>query len=203
MAGLFSRLGTGNVLKDLRATQSALEKLNLDYLNAQPDVGGLIDQIIDLTDIIRSFQHLATAERQGPSVFLKFGPASDLLHLQSVVDNTAAIIEDCAAFINVLQSTVERVARRREVTYLTDESQLASQGICYETGQILRLWTEVLRALFTAIDMLQCRHDVNVGGQSPESPSSASTQLHFQIELAERTIGSVDQRHNTRTVGFS
>ena len=198
MSDSFNSLGAGSLLKDLQAALSALEKLNISVV--EPEVTSLVEQIEDLIDIVRSFDHLATKERRHPSVHLKFHSANGLLHLQSVLDSTAAIIDECTLFIRPLQSSLEVIAHDRRVAgYTTTESRLENQAWYDETYQALALLAEVLRALFTAIDLLHYQHDTDENAQSLEARSSTSTQLHFQIGLVEQKLHLNDQ-HDTNAV---
>jgi hypothetical protein len=200
MADPFGGLGASRLLKDLEAALGALENLNLSI--AESEVTSLVEQIGDLIDIVRSFQSLATAERRNPSVHLKIRSASGLLHLQSVIDSTAAIIDECSPFIQTLQSIVERIVHERdEAGYIASDSHLGDQAWYHETYQVIKLQTEVLRALFTAIDLLYHQYDSNEGDQSFEKRSSTSTQLHYQIGLVEQRLGG-NQSYDTSTVGF-
>jgi hypothetical protein len=200
MSDSFNSLGAGSLLRDLQVALSALEKLNVPV--AEPEVTSLIEQIGDLVDIVRSFDHLATKERRHPSVQLEYRSADGLLHLQSVLDSTAAIIDECALFIRPLQSSLEVIAHERDAAgYITTESRFDNQAWYDETYQALRLLTEVLRALFTAIDLLRYQHDTDKNPQSLEARSSTSTQLHFQIGLVEQKL-HLDGRLDTNAVCF-
>lgn len=196
----FNCLGAGRLLRDLRAVLSTLENLNVPF--AEPEVSSLIEQIGDLVDIVRSFDHLATKERRHPSLQLEHRSADGLLHLQSVLDSTAAIIDECNLFIRPLQPSLEFIAHERDAAgYITTESRLDYQAWHEETYQALRLLTEVLRTLFTAIDLLRYQHDTDKNLQSLESRSSTSTQLHFQIGLVEQKLHR-DGQLDTNAVGF-
>ena len=200
MADSFSSLGAGSLLRDLHAALSALEKLNTP--GAEPEVTRLIEQVGDLVDVVRSFDLLATKERRHPSVQLEYRSADGLLHLQSVLDSTAAITDECTLYVRPLQSYLEVIAHERDVAgYITTESRLDNQAWHDETYQALRLLTEILRALFTAIDLLRYQHDTNRSPQMLEARSSTSTQLHFQIGLAEQKL-SLDGRFGSNAVGF-
>jgi len=198
MSDSFNNLGTGSLLRDLLAARSAFEKLHIS--TTEPEVARLIEQIDDLIDIVSSFDNLATKERRHPSVHLTLRSANGLLHLQSVLDSTAAILDECTVFIRLLQSSPKIVGRERDTAdYLTPERRLEGQAWYEETCQVLRLLTEILRALFTAIDLLHHQHDTDENAQSFEARSSTSTQLHFQIGLVEQKLHT-SSGHNTDAV---
>ena len=83
---------------------SALERLNVSI--AEAEVTSLIEQIGDLIDIVRSFDHLAIKERRHPSMQLKYRFVNGLLYLQPVLDSMAAIIDEYILFIRPLQSSL-------------------------------------------------------------------------------------------------
>jgi len=192
---MFDSLGAGYLLKDLQATLGVLEKINVS--GAEPEVASLVEQVSDLIDIVHSFDHLATKERRHPSVHLKFRSPNALLHLQAVLDSTAAIIDECTPFVRPLQSSLEALKHERDVAgYIGTENRLENQAWYGETYQALRLLTELLRALFTAIDLLQYQDDTDEDTQSFKTRSSTATQLHFQIGLVEQKLHLNDQ-HDT------
>ncbi|KAK3935095.1 hypothetical protein QBC46DRAFT_272503 [Diplogelasinospora grovesii] len=198
MSDSFNSLGAGSLLRDLQAALSALENLNTS--GAEPEVTSVVEQIGDLVDIVRSFDDLATKERRHPSVHQKFRSANGLLHLQSVLDSTSAIIDECTLFIRPLQSSLEAIAQERDgARYVTAESRLENQAWYNETCQALTLLAEVLRALFTAVYLLHYQHDSSDNAQSLEARSSTSTQLHFQIGLVEQKL-HFNGRHDTIAV---
>jgi len=201
-ADFFGGLGASGLLKDLRGVQDALETISATTTAAdhEPELPRSLEQVGDLIDIVQSFNELATQERRNPSVHQKFRSANALLHLQSVLDSAAAILDECALFIRPLQSGLESIADQREAAgYVTTESRLEHQPWYEETLQALQLLTELLRALSTAIDLLQYQHGTNDDVQLLEARSSTSTQLHFQIGLVEQKL-HFDGPHNTIAV---
>ncbi|KAK3346014.1 hypothetical protein B0T25DRAFT_612183 [Lasiosphaeria hispida] len=202
MSDLFSSLGASSLLRDLQAALATLERLNI--LVSEPEVTNLCEQIGDLVDIVLSFDNLATQERRHPTVHLKFRSAQALLHLQTLLSSTTAIIDECSAlFIRPLQSNIEDLARTRDATgpsYIAPNDLVKEQSWYDEAYNGLRLLTEVLRVLFTAIDLLNHQHGVDDDAQSLEARSSTSTQLHFQISLVEQRLHLVDGRYDATTV---
>ena len=201
MADPFASIGAGTLLKVLRAVLGALEKL--DISDAEPEVVSLVEQVGDLVDIVRSLQQLATTERRNPSVHLKFGSGNGLLHLQSVSDGVAAIIEECIPLAATLQAIVNGIADQRvEAGYVAEDSRIGNQSWYDDIYKDLRLQTDLLRALFTAIDLLYHQHDLDGNGQFLETRSSASTQLHFQIALVEQRL-CLDKYQYSGTVSIN
>ncbi|KAI1285627.1 hypothetical protein F5Y03DRAFT_407018 [Xylaria venustula] len=191
MTNVFGQLGTRRFLGDLRTVQSVLETLKVPA--AELEVTAILsEQIGDLIDITISFDDVATMERRKPSVHARPHSAGGLLHLESVVRSTAAVIGECTLFIQILQSTIEAVTRASsETLYTTTETYLENQGRYEEVYEDLQLRAEVLRALFTAKDLLYHGQDAS---HSLETRSSVSTQLHYQIGLVEQRIGSKDYK---------
>ncbi|KAF2120035.1 hypothetical protein BDV96DRAFT_317649 [Lophiotrema nucula] len=182
MSASVTNLGAGDLLKDLHAALSAIEKLNLP--RAEPAIRGLVERLGDLIDIVGSFDSLATKERRHPSVHLNIRSANALLHLQSVLSSTEAINEECSLFIQPLPSAIQAIAHEWDVAgCITTESRLEHQTWYHETSQALAVLAEALRASFTAIDLLQYQHIAD-----EDTSSLKATQLHFQIGLIEKRL---------------
>jgi hypothetical protein len=195
MSEFFNSLGASNLLKDLKTTSGVLEKINVS--GAESEATSLAEQLSDLIDIVHSFDQLATKERRHPSVHLKFRSPNAILHLQAVLDSTAVILDECNPFVRPLQSSLEALQHERDVAgYIGTESHLGNQAWYEETYQALRFLTELLRALFTAIDLLQYQDDADEDTQSLKARSSTATQLHFQLGLVEQKLHLNDQ-HDT------
>lgn len=192
MSELFDSLGAGNLLKDLKATLKLLEKINVS--GAEPEVASLVEQVSDLVDIVQSFDHLATKERRHPSTHLSLRSATAVLHLQAVLDSTSAIFDECTPFVRPLQANLETLIQERDISgNKWTENRLENQTWFEEIYQALRLFTELLRALFTALDLLQYQDDNDEDPQSLKARSAIATQLHFQIGLVEQKLHLIDQ----------
>lgn len=158
-------------------------------LEVEPEMTDLSEQIEDITDIVRSFDQLATTDRRNPSGSLSLQSQNGAFHLGPVLDSTSAMIDECSLFSHPLQSSIEYIAHmRREAGYVTTESRLKSQPWYNETSHALKLQAKVLRALFTATDLLSRQNDIDDNAMSREIRSSISTRLHYQIGLAEQEI---------------
>lgn len=158
MLGVFDNLGAGILLKDLHATRGTLG--SLDVSGSEPELTSLAEQVSDLIDIVSLFDQLATKERRHPSVHIKFRSPNTLLHLRAVLDSTVATIYECYPFVRPLQSSLETIKRERtDLGYITHENSLETQPWYDETYQAIRVLAELLRALFTAIDLLQYQDD--------------------------------------------
>jgi hypothetical protein len=192
MLELFDSLGAGNLLKDVQATLESLEKINV--FGVEPEVAGLVEQVSDLSHIAQSFDRLATKERRHPSAYLRIRSTSGVLLLQAVVDSTSAIIDQCTPFVRPLQANLEILIHERDVSgNQWTENRLENQTWFREIYQALRLLTELLRALFTAINLLQYQDDDDQDPQILKSRSSTATQLDFQIGLVEQILHLSDQ----------
>ena len=180
-------LGTVGLLNDLDGAQRLLEGLNSS--SSEVEATDLLEQIKDLLDITASLNGLATRERRKPSPYLGLFSASDLVNLQSVVSNATTIIEECSMFARALQSSLKDIAHERDaVGYATPESHLRNQAWYDETYQALKLRTEVLRVLFSAINLLHLKNDRKDDDDiSAEARSLAST-LHYQIALVDPKV---------------
>ncbi|KAK8046223.1 hypothetical protein PG996_014287 [Apiospora saccharicola] len=187
MESFLSHTATGGLLRELEAVSGALG--NLSALEAEPEMTDLSEQVGDIIEIVRSFDQLATAERRNPSGSLSLQSRNGAFHLGPVLDSTSSMIDECALFSHPLLSGIEYIAHMRsEAGYVTPESRLKSQPWYNETSHALRLQAKVLRALFTATDLLSRQNDIDDNSMSRETRSSISTRLHYQIGLAEQEI---------------
>lgn len=186
MSDMFDRLGARSFLHDLNAAKTVIE--GFKTTDAAPEVIiNLAQQIGDLIYIASSFDDVATTERRNPSAHATLHSAGELLHLESVLQSTAAVIRECTTFIQVLRSTVEAVTRDSgEGVATTSETHLENQVWYEEVYQGLRLRAEVLGALSTAMDLL---YDTDDTVQSLETRPLAS-KLHFQVTLVEQALRS-------------
>lgn len=200
MSGFFenniSSLGTAHLLVDLNAAQRSLETFNA--LSPELEATDLLEQVKDLVNITASINDLAIRSRRNSSSYLESLSASDLVHLHSVLVGTASVIEECTMFIRAVQSSLKDVSQERNaVGYVTPESRLRNQAWYNETYQALKLQTEILRLLFSAINLLHHKNDTDEHGKlSAEARSFAST-LHYQIELVYPKLHAINNRDIT------
>lgn len=198
MTELFDSLGAGSLLRDLQTILDVLDKINGP--SAEPEVANLIEQVSDLIDITQKIDHLATNERRNPSVQLKVRSTSGLLHLRAVLDSTAAIIHECTPYVRPLRSSLETFRHDRDAAgYLGEENHLENQPWYEETYTALRLLGELLRALFTAIELLQFHDITDEDTKSLKERSSTSTTLHYRIGGVEQQLHS-NVQHDTSEV---
>ena len=189
MTELFDGLGAGTLLRDLHVTLDVLNKIN--SLGAEAEVASFIEQVSDFIDITQKIDHLATKERRDPSIHLKIRSTSALLHLRAVLDSTAAVIQECTPYVRPLRSSLETFIYERDATgYLGPENRLENQPWYEETFLALRLLIELLRALFTAIELLQFHDTTDEDPQSLKERSSTATTLHYRVGLVEQQLHS-------------
>lgn len=180
-------LGTASLSRNLDGVQQCLESLHGS--DPEQEATDLLEVVKDLVDINASLNKLATKERRNPSIYLGSASASDIVHLQSVLDGIAATIDDCTVFARAIQSSLEDIAKHRAADSLpTREFRLGNQPWYNETCQALKLQTEVLKTLLSAINVLQHKNETDENGNlSFEARSFAST-LQYQIALVDPKI---------------
>ena len=190
-ANSVNSLGTASLSRDLDGVQRSLERLNGS--DPEQEATDLLEEIKDLVDINASLHELATRERRNPSLYPGSASPSDLVHLQSVFDGTSAITEECTVFARAIQSSLNDIVHERDaVGYTTRETMLRNQSWYDETCQALKLRAELLRALFSAINVLQHKNETDENGNlSSEARSFAST-LQYQIALVDPKIHAAD-----------
>jgi hypothetical protein len=173
-----SNLGTSSLLKHLDLAYSAVEKFN-SVSDSEPEAMDLLEQITDLVVATVSLDDLATRERRNSSAYRTRLSAADLLHLRSVCSSTATVTQECLEFIEPLRSRLEDV--RGIMGSATAENRLESQDWYFETYEGLKLRTEVLRVLFSAISVLLHKNDTDEDGQLSNAALSSASALRYQI----------------------
>jgi hypothetical protein len=173
-----SNLGTASLLKHLDLAHTAVEKFN-DVLDPEPEATDLLEQIADLVVATVSLDDLATRERRNSSANRSHLSAADRLHLRSVCSSTATMTQECVEFIQPLRSRLEDI--RGIMGSATVESRLESQDWYQETYEGLKLRTEVLRVLFSAINVLLHKNDTDEDGQLSNAALSSASALQYQI----------------------
>ena len=180
-------LGTACLSRDLDGVQRRLESLN--SLDAEQEATDLLEQIKDLVDINASLNKLATRERRNPSIYPGSASASDIVHLQSVLNGIAAIIEECTVFARAIQSSLNDIAHERDaVGFTTHETRLKDQSWYDETCQALKLRTEVLKTLCSAVSVLQHKNETEEDGNLSFEARSSATTLRYQIALVDAKL---------------
>lgn len=174
-----SSLGTASLLKHLGNARRAVDKFSDDVSDPEPEATDLLEQITDLVVATVSLDDLATRERRHSSPHRTRLLPADLLHLRSVVSSTATITQECVEFIEPLRSRLEDV--RGIMGSATAESRLENQAWYQETYEGLKLRTEVLRVLFSAISVLLHKNDTDEDGQLSNEASSSASALQYQI----------------------
>ena len=202
MSGLFANsvdsLGTANLSRDLDGVQRQLE--SLDASDAEQEATDLLEQIKDLIAINTSLNELATRERRNPSVYPGSASASDIVHLQSVLDAVAATINECTVFAKAIQSSLNDIARgRNAVGFVTHETTLKNQSWYDETYQALKLRTEVLKTLCSAVHVLQHKNNTDENGNLSIEARSSATTLGYQIALVDAKLLATEA-HTVLTV---
>lgn len=195
MYGLFAdtvnSLGTASLSRDLDGVQHRLE--SLDGSDVEQEATDLLEQIKDLVDINASLNKLATRERRNPSVYLGSASASDIVHLQSVLDGIAATIEECTVFARAIQSSLNDIAHERDaVGFTTHETRLRNQSWYDETCHALKLRTEVLKTLSSAVNVLQHKNETEGDGNLSLEARSSATTLRYQIALVDAKLHATE-----------
>jgi hypothetical protein len=186
-ANSVNSLGTASLLRDLDGVQQCLESLHGS--DPEQEATDLLEEIKDLVDINASLNKLATKERRNPSLYLGSASASDIVHLQSVLDGVAVTIEECTVFAGAIQSSLKDIAHERAaVGFTTRETRLGNQSWYDDTCQALKLRTEVLKALLSAINVLQHKNETDENGNLSSEARSLASTLQYQIALVDPKI---------------
>lgn len=109
-----------------------------------------------------------------------FASASDLILLQRVVESAKSVLRECRSLVSQFRVSINKiVVERQQDVYITIEGPLENQ------------------ALFEATSLLNSQRVTSEDAQSLGARSRTSTQLHYQIGVVEKKLGS-GSRHNTR-----
>jgi len=184
-----SSLGTASLLKYLDGAHRAVERFN-NVSNPESEATDLLEQITDLIVATVSLDDLAKRERRYSSPHLPHLSPADLLHLQSVCSRTATMTQECVEFIEPLRSRLEDV--RGIMGSATAESHLKNQAWYQETYEGLRLRTEVLRVLFSALNVLLHKNDTDEAGQLSKEALSSASALQYQIGVVSPKLHAAD-----------
>jgi hypothetical protein len=200
LENIVNGLGTATLLRDLDSTQKVLEDLSVSV--SELEVTELLEQIKDLIEITASIHELSTKRRRNYSATVGSLSTSDLMHLRPVLYSTATTTEECTIFVRALESSLKGIAQERGILgYTKPENELKSQVWYKDTHEALKLRTEVLRLLSSAINLLYHKHDTDKNGRLSATASNFATTLQYQITLVEPRIhGSNGQ--DTTVVGF-
>lgn len=189
-------LGTATLLEKLVAAKRVLE----DVSASSPELEAtyLLEQIKDLVEITASIHELSTKRRRNPSVNVGSLSASDLIHLHSVLYGTATTTEECKVSVRALECALNRIATERSTAgCVKPESRLGSQPWYNETYQSLKLRTEVLRLLFSAINLLYHKHDTDENGTLSATARNFASTLQYQITLIDPKLHTSNAQDTT------
>ncbi|KAK4200058.1 hypothetical protein QBC40DRAFT_280756 [Triangularia verruculosa] len=192
MSDPFGSLSAGVLLNGLKETLSALERLDVDAITT-----GLFEQIGDLKAIVECFDQLAISERRNASLHVR--PRSPTEHfLHPLIDNTAAILIECDAYIRPLQSSIKILVDEKEQSqWIESEHRLENQPWYLETSLALGLHTRILRALFTAIELLKNQRlsftDDETQSSSLKARSSLSCRLVNDLGLVRNSLSLITE----------
>ncbi|KAK4184533.1 hypothetical protein QBC35DRAFT_525464 [Podospora australis] len=186
MSDHLARLDAGKLLKGLEISLNALQRLDDNSTSSEPEVTALIEQLDDLVDIVRSFEQLSITERRRHSLRVRFVSPPALLHLQRVLESIADIIDECGPSLPLIESRATATRQREDLRYVTEENH----GWYDETYLALKVHAAALRALSTAIDLINHQHNPYAEDDAKvrEERSLASTRLHFQIGSLEQKL---------------
>ena len=125
-----------------------------------------------------------------------------MIHLASVLNGIAAVSEECSVFVRALRSSIQVVAyERASVGYAAPQSRLQDQIWYDETYQAMKLQTEILRVLLSAINLLHCKKDTDENGHLSTEARALSSALHYQITLVDPKF-KVTKNHGINTVSL-
>lgn len=192
-------LGTATLLQDLDSAKRVLEDLSAS--GSELEVTDLHEQLKDLIEITASIHELSTSRRRNYSATPGLLSASDLVHLRPVLYGAATTTEECTVFVGALRSSLTGIAQERSrIGYTTPESRLRNQTWYSETYQALKLRTEVLRLLSSAINLLYHKHDTDENGRLSATARNFASTLHYQITLVDPKL-HISSGQDTTAVG--
>lgn len=193
-------LRTATLLQDLDGAQRVLEALSAS--NSEVEATELLEQTKDLISIVDSINEFSIKRRRNAFQSSERLSAADGVHLSPVLQGICNTVEDSTVFVKVLESSLESLAHARStVGYLRSDTQLANQHWYRGTSKVLRLQTEVLRLLFSAVNLLHHKHKTDEDGTLSATAHNYASNLHYQITTVEPKLqAAID--YDTTIVGF-
>jgi hypothetical protein len=176
--------GTTNLLKLLESVLRSLDWLN-HVDRPEPEGTELLVQIRDLHDATSVLDDLATRGRRkiGPSKSVPVTP-SDMVHLQKLWGGVATITQECSESVDTLQSRLKDVAlEKNSQHYVFREIRLGDKVWYDETYQTLKLHTEALQILISAINLIHHKDEFDNDGNLSGEALSLSSKLQYQIAI--------------------
>jgi hypothetical protein len=171
---------TSALFQCLNGVLSSIEKLAGEQ---PPDskTTEFIEQIKDLLAITSSLDDTATSTRRQPfhhQTLLE----GDNIHLQRLVSTVTTTVEECIESIGILQSALlDLITEKTSNPYFPAKVALGNQDWFEECLSTMRLQTEALQLLLSAITLVYQKNDLDEDGYVPSEARLLASTLQYQL----------------------
>ncbi|KAL2024434.1 hypothetical protein VTK56DRAFT_8245 [Thermocarpiscus australiensis] len=188
-----SSIGTANLLRHLDNVNTLLERYNT-ISGPEPRATDLLEQVKDLAAVTSELDNISVRERRR-SAHLRSFSAADLVQLHSVCNCAAEVIQECIEFVEPLRSSVEDILHEQEsLGYTAAAHRLGDQAWYDDIFEALKIRTDILQILFSAISLLHQKNDGDEDGNLPAEARSLASKLQYQIAFINPKLhGSREQ----------
>ncbi|KAL2135287.1 hypothetical protein VTI74DRAFT_9167 [Chaetomium olivicolor] len=189
-----SSLGTANLLRHIDIATDLLRKYN-STSRPEPKATDLLEQVKDLAAVTSELDGISVRERRS-SAQLRSLSAADLVQLHSVCTCSAEVTEECAGFVEALQSSLEEILGQRDSHGNGSPKRLLEKEEWYdEIFDGLKIRTDVLYALSSAITLLYHKNDRGEEGNVPAETRALASKLQYQIAFLKPKLQSSPERN--------
>jgi hypothetical protein len=171
---------TSALLQRLDGVLGSIEKLSGEQ---QPDskTTEFVVQIKDLVAITGSLDNTATSTRRQPFHHRALSEG-DIIQLQRLVSTVTTTVEECTEFTDILQSALQDlITEKVSNPYLPAKVALGNQDWFEEWLLTMRLQTEALQLLLSAINLIHQKNDIDEDGYMPSEAQSLASTLQYQL----------------------
>jgi hypothetical protein len=187
-------LGTAALLQHLDGVLASIQRLAAEQ-PPDPKTTQFVEQIKDLVAITSSLDDTATSGRRQliHSLVLSEG---DIIQLQRLASGVTTAVQECTGSIDTLQSTLLDLVRERDSNpYFPGKVALGKQDWYNDLLHTMRLQTEALRLLLSAINLLYQKNDLDEDGHVSLAARSLSSTLQYQLAHLNQEKQAVGPQH--------
>lgn len=171
---------TSALLQRLEGVLSSVERLAGEQ---PPDskTTEFVEQIKDLIAITSSLDDIATSTRRQP-FYPRALSEGDIIQLQRLANTVTTTVEECTESIDTLQSALlDLITEKTSNPYFPGRVKLGNQDWFEESLLTMRLQTEALQLLLSAINLVHQKNDLDEDGCMPSEAQLLASTLQYQL----------------------
>jgi len=140
-----------------------------------------VEQIKDLIAITSSLDDTATSIRRQP-FYPRALSEGDIIQLQRLTSTVTTTVEECTDSIDTLQSALlDLITEKASNPYSPAKVALGNQDWFGESLHTMRLQTEALQLLLSAINLVHQKNDLDEDGYMLSGVRSLASTLQYQL----------------------